>query len=129
MSTELTCLVWSTVLGFAYICAQVITLYAERGLGSYDSTRDEQFEPGIYTARGQRAVKNFLETYPFFVALVVAAELSASRDWYTAWGAITYIAGRVIYIPSYIAGLGYLRTTAWTIAGIGLVMMFYGVLF
>ena len=129
MSIELTCLVWSTAVGFAYICAQVLTLYAERGLGSYDSKRDEKFERGLYTARGERALRNFLETYPFFIALVLAAELSGSKDWYTATGAIIYLVARVVYIPFYIAGLGYLRTTAWTIAGIGLAMMFLGVLF
>jgi uncharacterized MAPEG superfamily protein len=129
MSTELLCLVWSTALGFAYISGQVVVLYAERGIRSYDSRRDRVFTPGLYTSRGDRALRNFLETYPFFVALVAAAELSGGRDWFTAWGAIVYIAARVLYWPFYVAGLGYLRTTAWTIASIGLAMMFYGVLF
>jgi hypothetical protein len=49
MSTELLCLVWSTALGFAYISGQVIVLYAERGIRSYDSRRDRVFTPGPWS--------------------------------------------------------------------------------
>ena len=129
MSTELLCLVWRTALGFAHVCGQVVTLYAEHGLGIYDSKRDKLFTPGLYTARGDRALRNFLETYPLFVALVAAVELSGQRDWYTATGAITYLVARTVYWPLYMSGLGYIRTTSWTVACIGLAMMFFGVLF
>lgn len=129
MSTELLCLVWSTALGMAYVCGPVVLLYAERGLGSYDSRRDKRYQPGLYEARGDRALRNFVETYPFFVALIAAAELSGRRDWYTATGAITYLGARVAYWPLYVSGLGYLRTASWTVAAIGLAMIFYGVLF
>ncbi|MBL0374075.1 MAPEG family protein [Rhizobium sp. KVB221] len=129
MSTELLCLVWSTVLGGIYICTQVATLYAERGVRNYDPNRDKQHASGLYTGRGERAVRNFLETYPFFVALVLATEMSSSGDVYTTLGAIVYLVARVIYLPFYIGGLGPLRSIAWAIAMAGLAIMFFGVLF
>jgi uncharacterized MAPEG superfamily protein len=129
LSTELICLVWSTALGFAHICAQVIGLYAEKGVGSYDPNRDSPVVLGTYGARAERALKNFLESYPLFLALAAAVAISGRSDWLTAWGAIVYLVARVAYLPAYIGGFGPLRSTIWGVSFVGLAMMFCGVLF
>jgi uncharacterized MAPEG superfamily protein len=40
------------------------------------------------------------------------------------WGAELYLAGRILYLPLYAAGVPFLRTIAWAIAtfGIGLLI-------
>ena len=128
MSIELVCLVWSTALCLAYISAQVMTKRLQEGVGNYDPNNDRDIELGLRPARAERALRNFLETYPIFIALVAAAQLSGSGDWLTQWGAVLYLVARVIYLPLYIFGIGPMRSLVWTLAFIGLVMIFVGVL-
>ena len=129
MSTEIICLVWSTLLGFLYINAQVITLRIQQGRRGYDPNRERQVELGVYAGRGERALWNFLESYPLFIALAVSVELADASSWTTQWGAVLYVGARLVYLPLYILGIAPLRSAAWAVSFVGLAMMFAGVLF
>jgi uncharacterized MAPEG superfamily protein len=129
MSTELICLVWSTLLGFLYINAQVITLRIHQGVKGYDPNRDRPVDHSVHSARAERALRNFLESYPLFIALVAAAELSGTHGWLTQWGAILYLAGRTAYLPLYVLGIAPVRSLTWAIAFAGLAMIFAGLVF
>ena len=49
-------------------------------------------------------MRNFLETFPLFVAVVVVAQLTDTHDALTEWGARFYFWARVAYVPLYAAG-------------------------
>ena len=128
MSVELICLLLSTLLGFVYLNAHAITLQRPADGSKVDPNRDREAVLTVHGARAVRALKNFLETYPFFIALVVVIELSAHHGVLTLSGSILYLVARAAYLPLYIAGLAPMRSLSWVLALIGLIMMFIGVL-
>jgi uncharacterized MAPEG superfamily protein len=128
MSIELICLVWSTLLGFFHISAQTITVRIQERGKVYDSNRDHEPVLGLQAGRAARALRNFLETYPLFIALVAAVQLTGRNDALTEWGAIAYLAGRTAYLPLYVSGVGKVRSLSWSISLIGLALLFIGVL-
>lgn len=127
MSVELTCLLWSTVVGFGYLMTQA-TFANTDNKGGIEPNRDREPEFGIKAQRALRALRNFLETYPLFIGLVVVAELANRHGALTQWGAILYLVGRVAYLPLYLLGGGIIRSTAWGLSLLGLVLMFIGIL-
>lgn len=128
MTLELTLLVWSVVLLFVQISMQAIWLTADQGREYNAGPRDERKPLGTYAGRAERVLRNFLETYPAFVALALATALLDKSGWLTQWGAGLYLVFRVAYIPLYLFGVFYIRSLVWTIASIGLGMMVVGLL-
>jgi uncharacterized MAPEG superfamily protein len=77
----------------------------------------------IVTSRLQRAFRNFCETFPLFVAAVVFVTLAGKQDATSALGAQLFFWGRLFYVPIYASGIMVVRTIAWTVSIIGLVMV------
>jgi uncharacterized MAPEG superfamily protein len=127
MSVELTSLLWSAFVGFVYLMTQA-TFANTDNQGGIDPNRDREPEFGLRAQRAGRALRNFLETYPLFVALVVVAELANRHGALTQWGAILYVVARVVYLPLYIVGGGVVRSAVWSLALLGIVLMFIGIL-
>lgn len=74
-------------------------------------------------ARFDRAIKNFLETLPFFIAAVLIAHLGGTHNELSQWGCLLYLGGRILYVPAYLTSIWYFRTVFWAIAMAGLVMV------
>jgi uncharacterized MAPEG superfamily protein len=129
MTTELSMLMWSVVLGLVQIAIAATCSVAQRGLGWAASPRDEVKPPltGI-GGRLDRARANFLETFPLFLAVVVAAHLLQRHDATTVLGAQLYFWARLAHLPVYAAGIPYLRTLIWTVSIVGIVMVLAAVL-
>jgi uncharacterized MAPEG superfamily protein len=127
MGVEFTLLIWSTVLCGAYISTQALLYRIQHGFIYSATSRDNEPPPNMRTARGNKALRNFLETYPVFIALAVAIELSGRAEPLTQWGAHIWFWSRWVYLPLYVLGVPYLRTLVWCVAAIGLLMMFGGV--
>jgi len=53
----------------------------------------------------QRALKNFVETFPLFAAAVLTAHVAATHSWMTEWGVQLYFWARIVYLALYAAGL------------------------
>ena len=128
MSLELTYLLWSVFLAGAYLSAHGVWLRLNIGFGADVANRDHVPDMDVYGQRAKRAFANFLETWPMFIALVVVSELAGHRNWLVDWGTIIWFWARVGYWPCYFFGLGHLRSAVWTVALIGLAMMFVGLL-
>lgn len=128
MSLELTYLLWSAVLAFVYVMAQAGAYRLQNGIIEADTNRDVTSEPNVFTGRATRALRNFHETYPVFIALAVVIELSGRSDALTQWGAMLWFWARVAYLPIYIGGLGLTRSAVWTVSAAGLVLMLAGIL-
>ena len=70
-----------------------------------------------------RALHNLLETYPAFIALVLALALTGKTGGIAATGAVLWIAARVLYVVLYATAVPVLRTIVWIASIVGLVMM------
>ncbi|MFD1254015.1 MAPEG family protein [Devosia equisanguinis] len=129
MSVELTLLTWSAALAFAYVMVQSTAYRLDYGIKFAGSQRDNERPPNKWAARGNRALRNFLETYGIFIALAVATELSGRSDSLTQWGAQLWFWARWAYIPGYFIDIPLLRSGIWMVSLIGLVLLFVGVAF
>jgi uncharacterized MAPEG superfamily protein len=129
MTTELCMLLWSVVLGLVQVVLAATCSVGQRGLGWAASPRDEVKPPlsGI-GGRLDRARANFLETFPLFAAVVLAAQLLQHHDAMTVLGAQLYFWARLAYVPVYAAGIPYLRTLIWAASIVGIVLVLVALL-
>ncbi len=129
MTIELTMLGWSVVLGLVQIALVAACLFRQYGLTWLVSPRDGN-TPALTGVAGRldRARANFLETFPFFVALVLANHVLGQHTDTTILGAQLYFWARVAYVPAYAAGIPYMRTLIWTASIVGLVLLLVALL-
>lgn len=124
MTTELTVLAWSVILLLVTIVFQAAVTTSSVGLDYNVSNRDEGRQPASVTAqRAKRALANFLETYPAFIALALALAVTGKSGGIGATGALVWIVGRALFFPIYVVGIPFVRTLAWAASIVGLVMM------
>jgi uncharacterized MAPEG superfamily protein len=124
MSMELKMLAWAVVLGLVQIALAATLTTGQRGFAWGVGARDATPEPLTPLAsRLNRASANFLETFPLFAAAVLAVVAAGAAGERTALGAQLYFWARVAYLPAYAAGIPYVRTLAWTVSIVGLVLV------
>lgn len=129
MSIELTLLIWSATLAAAHILVQAEVYRFDYGIVAVGSQRDNERAPNKWTARGNRSLRNFLETYGIFIALAVATELSGRSDALTQWGTQIWFWARWAYLPAYFIDILFLRSAIWLVSVAGLGLLFIGVAF
>jgi uncharacterized MAPEG superfamily protein len=124
MTTELLMLALSVVLGFVHIIVSAIATTHQYGSKWNLSPRDAPMPP-LQTMAGrlQRALHNFLETFPLFAVAVLIADATNRHGWMAVWGSQIYFYARVIYLPIYAAGISVVRTIVWSVAALGIVMV------
>lgn len=129
MAIELKMLAWSVLLGLVYVLIAVTLSLLQRGLKWNASNRDGELKPltGV-AARADRASRNFLETFAFFAATVLAVVLAQRTTASTALGAEIYVWARVAYLPVYLVGIPYLRTLIWVVSVWGLLQVLGGLI-
>lgn len=122
--TELQMLAWSMVLGLVQLVLATALATRDQGLAYNLSPRDAP-APSItrISARLARAFRNFLETFVFFAAAVLAVTLAGKANATSALGATLYFWARLVYVPVYASGIPLLRTMIWTVSIVGLVMV------
>lgn len=124
LSTEITLLGGSVVLLLVHIAFQGGLTAHQRGLAWGAGARDEGHSPlGKYAGRAQRALDNFKETYPAFIALALALTLTGRDGGTGETGAWLWFAARIVYLPLYLFGVPWLRTAAFGVSLMGLLMM------
>ena len=84
------------------------------------SSRDNAQDTSEFFGRASRALRNLFETFPIFIGLVL---ISIIKDVDNSSLALLWLISRTIYIPLYIFGINYIRTGAWAVALICLIMM------
>ena len=121
-STEIAVLGWSVVLLLAQVLLQAVSTY---DLGPYLlGPRDDNRQSGnVMAGRLKRALENLLETYPAFVALALALAVTGKTGGVAATGAWVWLIARVVYVPLYAFGVPAVRTLAWVVSVVGLLMM------
>jgi len=127
MTVELTMLAWSVVLGFVYVFVAAMLGTHQRGLKWNASNRDGEPQPLTgFAARAARANKNFLETFAFFAAAVLAVVVAQHTTPQTALGAKIYFWSRLAYLPIYVIGIPYVRTAVWALSFWGILQVLEG---
>jgi uncharacterized MAPEG superfamily protein len=129
MSLELTLLAWALVLALAQIALAAGVVNRDSGLKYNLGARDEPAGP-ISTLGGRlrRAQSNLFETLPLFAAAILIAHVAARESGQTRLGAELFLGGRIAYLPLYAVGVPVIRTLAWTVSVVGLVLVLVAVL-
>ncbi|WP_352830349.1 MAPEG family protein [Mesorhizobium sp. M0159] len=70
-----------------------------------------------------KSLRNFLETFPVFVAGVFLVHALARESGLSQWGAGLYFSARLVYLPPYAAGVPLVRSLAWNVAFVGIVLL------
>jgi len=99
MTIELALLAASVVLGIMHVIIVSHLQSWQRGYGWTASSREQSVAPltGI-AARAERALRNYLETFPFFAAAILVVTVTNTHNWLTVWGAHFYFWGRIVYV-------------------------------
>jgi uncharacterized MAPEG superfamily protein len=122
---ELKLLVAAVIVGIVQIAwAAAAGGGGERNFAYLTGPRDDPRPVGTVAGRLDRALKNFLETFPLFAAALLACVATGKvGGTLTVYGAGLYVAARAIYVPLYAAGTPVVRTLVWTAAMVGIFMV------
>ncbi|HZZ32948.1 MAG TPA: MAPEG family protein [Phenylobacterium sp.] len=121
---ELKLLMAAVIIGLVQIVwAAVAGSGGERNLAWLLGPRDEPKAVGVVAARLDRALSNFLQTFPLFAAALLACDFAGKFGTTTLYGAGLYVIGRALFVPIYAAGISVVRTLVWTVSMVGIVMV------
>jgi uncharacterized MAPEG superfamily protein len=124
MATDLVYLVLGVGLGILQLVAASHAASWQRGYAWSAGARDAVLPPldGI-AGRLARAVTNYGETFPFFVAAVLLVHQTGRAGAATDVGAALYFWARVAYVILYALGVPLVRSLAWNVAIVGIAIL------
>ncbi|HEV2747532.1 MAG TPA: MAPEG family protein [Allosphingosinicella sp.] len=126
MNVELTVLAWGCVLALVHIFAAVRVKTRQYGTQWNMGARDEAVPPPEpIVGRLARAQANYFETFPIAAAAILIVTVAGRTDAWTAVGAITWLAARIVYLPLYALGVPKLRTLVFLVSVAGILMVLW----
>ena len=123
MSMDLKYLLFSTVLCFVQVLIAAATANQQVGLFTLAGNREIMPEFKGIAGRAKRAHLNMIENLVLFATLVLIATVAGKANATTALGAAIFFWARLAYAGIYLAGLPWLRTGAWFVSVIGMIMI------
>lgn len=127
MSTELAYLISAVALYFVMILMQALGgLFSKKAtMKELLGARDDMPMTGLspFHARTKRAQANMNEGMMMFVPLIFAALYMNDLSALTAIGAAMFFYGRLAFAPLYYFGVPVVRTLAWAVSIIGLILI------
>ena len=124
MTPELAYLLAAAVLTFVLLLIAVSGATLKVGLPTLAGNRESMPEITGWAGRAQRAHYNMLESLVLFAILVLTARAAGVSNSTTLLGAQLFFWGRVAHAIFYIAGIAWLRTAAWGVSVVGLILLF-----
>ena len=124
MTPELVYLVWSVALTVLLVLIATLGAMQQVGLPKLAGNREDMPELTGWAGRAQRAHHNMLENLVLFAVLVLTARALNVSNSLTVLGAQLFFWGRVAHAALYIAGVAWLRTAAWMVSVLGLLLIF-----
>jgi uncharacterized MAPEG superfamily protein len=125
MMTTVQALVWSGILTLVMLVVQ-LTLCTKAwnppGLIDAFGNRENLPTPSGMAGRADRAARNMIQGMVMFLTLVLAAHIAGKAS-QAALGATVFFWARLVYWPLYLGGIVYLRTLAWIVSIIGLLLI------
>jgi len=124
VTAQLRLLSASVILGLLHLIAASHLISFQRGYRWTAGSRDEPAPPLSSLAnRIDQATVNFLETFPFFAALVLTGHVTSRDGLLTLWGAHLYFWARLGYLLAAALGYGLIRSVLfWNTALAGMVL-------
>ncbi|HUQ24225.1 MAG TPA: MAPEG family protein [Burkholderiales bacterium] len=124
MKPELMLLAWAVALTLVQMLVAASGSASQVGVMPLFGNREGLPALTGWAGRAQRAHHNMIENLVLFAALVLIAVVSQKTNDTTVLGAQLFFWARLAYALLYVAGVPYLRTAAWLVSIIGLVMIF-----
>ena len=129
MPVELKILALGAVLLFIHIFTATRFKTAQYGRKWNVGARDEALPPpNAMTGRAMRAQANFQETFPIAIVALLGVVVAGKTSPMTALGGWIWLGARVVYLPLYAAGIPVVRTIAFVVSMVGLVMVLWPLL-
>ena len=128
MKPELMILGWSVILAIVQVLIAVQGAMMQVGLMTLIGNREGFPEIKGWGGRAIRAHRNMTENLVLFAALVLAVVAAGKTSGTTLLGAQIFFWARLAYAAIYLAGIKWLRTGAWTVSVIGLLMLLWALL-
>ena len=128
MSPDLYYLLMSAVLCFVQMLIAATGANTQVGLPALAGNREGLPEIVGWAGRARRAHLNMLENLVLFSALVLIAAVAGKANATTAMGAMIFFWARLAYAVIYLIGIPWLRTLAWFVSVIGMVMIAWALL-
>ncbi len=123
MSPDLKYLLFSVILAFVQMLVAAMGANQAVGLPTLAGNREGLPEIKGWAGRAKRSHLNMVENTVLFAALVLIAAVAGKANAMTAMGAAIFFWGRVAYAVIYVAGIAWLRTLAWFVSVIGMVLI------
>ncbi len=123
MTPELQYLVYGVILLIVHVLVQATFSDLSKGIGWALGPQDEKRDQSVVAARIQRALRNYLETFPAFIALALTLAVTEMGTTTSALGAAIWFWARVAYVPAYTSGIPLVRSVAFFASLAGLAMM------
>jgi uncharacterized MAPEG superfamily protein len=124
MTPELAYLLAAAVLTFVLLLIAVSGATLQVSLPTLAGNRESIPEITGWAGRARRAHYNMLESLVLFAILVLTARAAGVSNSTTLLGAQLFFWGRVAHAIFYIAGIAWLRTAAWGVSVLGLILLF-----
>jgi uncharacterized MAPEG superfamily protein len=124
MKPELMLLAWAVILTLGQMLVAASGAAAQYGVMPLFGNREGLAPLAGWAGRAQRAHRNMLENLVLFAALILICAVTNKTNATTLLGAQLFLWARLAYAVIYLAGIPYLRTAAWVVSVIGLVMIF-----
>jgi uncharacterized MAPEG superfamily protein len=119
----------SVVLLLFHILLQGFLATRELGSDWNAGPRDEGREPkSVLAGRAARASKNYQETYPAFVGLLLGLAFIGDASGWGVLGGWLWFVARILYVPLYLAGIPYIRSVVWLVSLLGLLVMMFALI-
>jgi uncharacterized MAPEG superfamily protein len=128
MKPELILLVCAVGLTVVQMLIAVVGTMLQVGLPALAGNREGLPPATGWAGRATRAHRNMLESLVLFAALVLVVVVAGRSNAQTLLGAQLFLWARLAYAVIYLIGLPWLRTGAWAVSMVGLVLMFVQVM-
>ena len=123
LSIELTMLLWSTLLFVLHVAIAAVGTDANTGLGWAFGNRDTQPALPAWVDRSRRAQANMAENLLPFACFVILVQLAGKAGDLSALGAQLFLVARIAYLPLYLFGVKVVRSLAYTVGLVGMIMV------
>lgn len=123
MTPDLKYLLFSVVLTFVQMLIAAAAANQAVGLTTLAGNREDVPVLTGLAGRAKRAHLNMIENLVLFAALVLIAAVAGKANAATATGAAIFFWARLAYAAIYVAGVPWLRTAAWFVSVIGMMMI------
>ena len=125
MTTELRFLAATVILGLLHLIVDSHLISFQLGYRWTAGNREQPVPPlkGVAN-RVDQAYTNFMETFPFFAAVVLVAHVLDRHNALTLWGVQLYFWGRLGYVLAAAAGFGLVRSVLFFNTGLTGILLF-----